>query len=97
MPGRHPELKANELMHWTAIRECARAGLNEYDLWGVPPPGASPDHPWHGLGGFKAGLGGEEVVYAGAWELELSKAASRLLGLEKPARLRIRGLRRNIS
>jgi peptidoglycan pentaglycine glycine transferase (the first glycine) len=95
--GRHPELKANELTHWTAIRECVRAGLKEYDLWGVPPPGAGPDHPWHGLGGFKAGLGGEEVVYAGAWELELSKAASRLLGLEKSARRGIRGLRRNIS
>jgi lipid II:glycine glycyltransferase (peptidoglycan interpeptide bridge formation enzyme) len=95
--GKLPELKANELMHWTAIRECARAGLKEYDLWGVPPPCAGPEHPWHGLGGFKAGLGGTEVVYAGAWELELSKAASRLLDLGKSALPRIMGLRRNIS
>jgi hypothetical protein len=37
------------------------------------------------------------VTYAGAWELVLSKAASRLIGLERKARGRIRGLKRNIS
>jgi len=95
--GAHPELMANDLAWWAAIKAAAADGCRDYDLWGVPPPGAGPDHPWHGLGFFKAEFGGEEVAYAGAWELILSEAASRLIGLEKMARGRIRGLKRNIS
>ena len=95
--GAHPELMANDLAWWAAIKGAAADGCRDYDLWGVPPPGAGPDHPWHGLGFFKAEFGGEEVAYAGAWELVLSQAGSRLLGLEKEARGRVRGLKRNIS
>ncbi len=94
--GAHAELKANELAHWHAIRASTEAGLLEYDLWGVPPPGAPADHPWQGLGKFKAGFGGRLVDYAGAWEIELSKRA-RLLGVEASTRRALRGLRRNIS
>jgi lipid II:glycine glycyltransferase (peptidoglycan interpeptide bridge formation enzyme) len=95
--GAHPELMGNDLAWWAAIKAAAEDGCRDYDLWGVPPPGAGPDHPWHGLGFFKAEFGGEEVAYAGAWGLELSKAGSRLIGLEKKARGHIRGLKRNIS
>ena len=95
--GAHADLKANDLMHWRAISACASAGLVDYDLWGVPPAGAGTDHPWHGIGQFKAGFGGEEVGYAGAWELVLSETGSRLIALEKKARRGIRGLKRNIS
>jgi hypothetical protein len=95
--GAHPELMANDLAWWAGIRSASEAGLRDYDLWGVPPPGARPEHPWHGLGFFKAEFGGEEVAYAGAWELALSSAGSRLLDLEKRARRGIRGLKRNIS
>ena len=95
--GAHPELMANDLAWWAAIKAAESDGCHDYDLWGVPPPDARPEHPWHGLGFFKAEFGGEEVAYAGAWELVLSEAASRLIGLEKRARTRIRGLKRNIS
>jgi hypothetical protein len=95
--GAHPELMANDLAWWAAIRSAAEAGLRDYDLWGVPPPDAGPDHPWHGLGFFKAEFGGEEVAYAGCWELVLSEAGTRLIDLEKRARRGIRGLKRNIS
>lgn len=95
--GAHPELMANDLAWWAAIKAAAEDGCRDYDLWGVPPPGAPFDHPWHGLGFFKAEFGGEEVEYAGAWELVLSMAGSRLIGLEKKARGRVRGLKRNIS
>jgi len=94
--GAHADLKANELAHWHAIRGSAEAGLAEYDLWGVPPPGAGADHPWQGLGKFKAGFGGRVVDYAGAWEIQLSKRA-RLLGVEQSTRRTLRRLRRNIS
>jgi len=95
--GAHADLKANDLMHWRAISACALAGMADYDLWGVPPAGAGADHPWHGIGQFKAGFGGGEVEYAGAWELVLSETGSRLIALEKKARRGIRGLKRNIS
>jgi lipid II:glycine glycyltransferase (peptidoglycan interpeptide bridge formation enzyme) len=95
--GAHPELMANDLAWWEAMRAAALAGCRDYDLWGVPPPGAGPEHPWHGLGFFKAEFGGEEVAYPGAWELVLSQAGSRLLGLEQKARRGVRGLKRNIS
>ena len=95
--GANPELMANDMAWWAAMKAAASAGCRDYDLWGVPPPGAGPDHPWHGLGVFKAEFGGAEVAYAGAWELVLSAAASKLIGLERRARGRIRGLKRNIS
>jgi lipid II:glycine glycyltransferase (peptidoglycan interpeptide bridge formation enzyme) len=95
--GAHPELMGNDLAWWAAIKAAAEDGCRDYDMWGVPPPGAGPNHPWHGLGFFKAEFGGEEVAYAGAWRLELSKAGSRLIGMEKKARGHIRGLKRNIS
>jgi hypothetical protein len=95
--GAHPELMANDLAWWAAIRSAAEAGCRDYDLWGVPPPGAGPEHPWHGLGFFKAEFGGVEVAYAGAWELILSETGSRLIALEKKARRGIRSLKRNIS
>jgi hypothetical protein len=95
--GEHPELMGNDLAWWSAISSSAEAGCRDIDLWGVPPPGAGRDHPWYGLGFFKAEFGGEEVAYAGAWEMAISASGSRLLGLEKSARRRIRRLRGNIS
>jgi hypothetical protein len=95
--GAHTELMANDVAWWASIKAAAEDGCRDYDLWGVPPPGAGKDHPWHGLGFFKAEFGGEEVAYTGAWELVISEAGSRLLGLEKKARGRVRGLKRNIS
>jgi hypothetical protein len=91
--GLHPELMGNDMAWWAAMTACAAAGCRDYDLWGIPPPGAGRDHPWHGLGFFKAEYGGEVVAYAGAWELVLSATGSRLLGLEKSARRRIRRAR----
>ena len=95
--GAHTELMGNDLAWWAAIRAAAEAGCRDFDFWGVPPPGSGPDHPWHGLGFFKAEFGGEEVTYAGAWELLLSAAGARLIALEKRSRTYIRGLKRNIS
>jgi lipid II:glycine glycyltransferase (peptidoglycan interpeptide bridge formation enzyme) len=94
--GARRDLKSNELLHWTAMRRCLDDGIRDYDLWGVPPPGADPGHPWHGLGQFKAGFDGELVTYAGAWELVLSPSGANVLALERMARARIRGLKRNI-
>jgi hypothetical protein len=94
--GRHRELMGNDLAWWAAISSAAEAGCRDFDLWGVPPPDAGPEHPWHGLGAFKAEFGGEEVSYAGAWEIVLSAAGAKILGLERKTKAYIRGLKRNI-
>jgi len=94
--GAHPELMGNDLAWWSAISSAAEAGCRDFDFWGVPPPGAGPDHPWHGLGFFKAEFGGDEVAYPGAWELVLSGSGAKLIALEKKSRAYVRGLKRNI-
>lgn len=95
--GKHSELMGNDVAWWAAISASATEGCRDFDLWGVPPPGAGPEHPWHGLGVFKSEFNGREVAYAGAWEIVLSRTGARLLAVEKSARTRVRGLRRNIS
>ena len=94
--GARRELMGNDLAWWSAITAAADAGLSDFDFWGVPPPGSGPEHPWHGLGVFKAEFGGQEVTYAGAWELVVSASGARWLGAERKARAYIRGLKRNI-
>jgi lipid II:glycine glycyltransferase (peptidoglycan interpeptide bridge formation enzyme) len=94
--GAHPELMGNDLAWWSAISSAAEAGCRDFDFWGVPPPGAGPNHPWHGLGFFKSEFGGDEVAYPGAWELVLSGAGAKLIALEKKSRTYVRSLKRNI-
>jgi lipid II:glycine glycyltransferase (peptidoglycan interpeptide bridge formation enzyme) len=95
--GAHPELMGNDVAWWSAITAAAEAGCQDFDFWGVPPPDAGSDHPWHGLGVFKSEFGGEEVTYPGAWQRVLSAAGARLIDLEKRTRTYVRGLKRNIS
>ena len=95
--GKHPELMGNDLAWWHAISSAAEASCRDFDLWGVPPPNSAPNHPWHGLGFFKAEFGGHELSYVGAWERILSAAGARLIALERKSRTYVRGLKRNIS
>jgi lipid II:glycine glycyltransferase (peptidoglycan interpeptide bridge formation enzyme) len=94
--GHHSELMGNDIAWWSAIAAAADDGCSDFDLWGIPPPGAGQDHPWHGLGSFKAEFGGAEVAYVGAWEKVLSDVGAKLIGAERKARAYIRGLKRNI-
>jgi len=84
--GAHPELMGNDVAWWGAFTACAEAGDRDFDLWGAPPPDAGPTHPWRGIGLFKSGFNGREVAYAGAWEVELSRGVSKLLGLRRSTR-----------
>jgi lipid II:glycine glycyltransferase (peptidoglycan interpeptide bridge formation enzyme) len=95
--GVRTELMGNDLAWWSAIKSAAEAGCRDFDLWGVPPRDALPDHPWTGIGTFKAEFGGELVSYVGAWELVISATGARLMDLERNARAYIRRLKRNIS
>jgi lipid II:glycine glycyltransferase (peptidoglycan interpeptide bridge formation enzyme) len=94
--GRSRELMGNDLAWWSAISSAAQAGCRDFDLWGVPPPQAHPNHPWIGIGVFKSEFGGEEIAYCGAWELVLSGSGAAVLNAERRMRASIRGLKRNI-
>ena len=52
--------RSNYLLKWEAIRSSAARGFTSYDVWGTDQ---------HGLAEFKAGFGGREVTYCGAWDL----------------------------
>jgi lipid II:glycine glycyltransferase (peptidoglycan interpeptide bridge formation enzyme) len=83
------ESRANYLLKWEAIRSSREQGATSYDMWGLI--GTGIDH-------FKAGFGGREVAYIGAWDLALSpvgalafRSAERGRQLFRAARRRARG------
>src|SRR5688500_9237600 len=83
------ESRANYLLKWEAIRTSKEQGATSYDMWGLI--GTGIDH-------FKAGFGGREVAYIGAWDLALSpvgalafRTAERGRQLYRAGRRRMRG------
>ena len=56
------ESRANYLLKWEAIRTSREQGAASYDMWGISHEGI--EH-------FKAGFGGREIKYVGAWDLVL--------------------------
>jgi peptidoglycan pentaglycine glycine transferase (the first glycine) len=83
------ESRANYLLKWEAIRTSKEQGATSYDMWGLI--GTGIDH-------FKAGFGGREVAYIGAWDLPLStvgalafRSAEQGRTLYRAARRRLRG------
>jgi lipid II:glycine glycyltransferase (peptidoglycan interpeptide bridge formation enzyme) len=71
---------------WRAILDARERGQAHFDMWGVAPPGASPDHPWSGITYFKSAFGGEPQSYAGTWELTVRPVAARLFSLARSLR-----------
>lgn len=64
-----PKHYASYAVQWAMMRLARERGCRVHDLWGVAPPGAGPEHAWHGVGLFKKGFGGREVVWAGSFDL----------------------------
>ncbi len=67
-PG-EPKHYASYAVQWEMMRLARDRGCRVHDLWGVAPRDAGPDHAWHGVGLFKKGFGGREVLWAGSWDL----------------------------
>jgi lipid II:glycine glycyltransferase (peptidoglycan interpeptide bridge formation enzyme) len=76
-PG-DPKRYASYALQWAMMRYARGRGARTHDLWGVAPPDAGPDHPWHGVGLFKKGFGGREVEWAGGWDLVVDPTLYRL-------------------
>lgn len=78
MTGEGAESRANYLLKWEAIRSSREAGAATYDLWGLAHPG---------IAHFKAGFGGREVRYVGAWDLVLDGFGRSVYGLAQRGRV----------
>lgn len=91
-PG-EPKHYASYALQWAMMRLARDRGVTQHDLWGVAPPGAGADHAWHGVGLFKKGFGGDEVIWAGSWDLAVDPALYRLRTAAGMLRGWLRGLR----
>ena len=61
-----PYRAANALV-WTAMREAKKKQCKYFDLYGVAPLGAGPEHHWHGLTKFKeSSAAPERTISAGS-------------------------------
>ncbi len=73
-----PKRYASYALQWSMMCHARERGARHHDLWGIAPPDARSDHPWHGVGLFKKGFGGNEVVWAGSWDLVIDPTLYRL-------------------
>ncbi len=69
--NQHRNVMAPHLLQWEQILEAKRRGCLEYDFWGITAP-AAQFPKWEGITRFKKGFGGEEVGYAGTYDLVLN-------------------------
>jgi lipid II:glycine glycyltransferase (peptidoglycan interpeptide bridge formation enzyme) len=86
-----PKHYASYLLQWEMMRRARELGSRLHDLWGIAPPGAGPEHAWHGVGLFKKGFGGREVRWAGTWDVVIDPTLYRLRAAVAMARSAIPG------
>jgi len=65
----HPEVMANNLVCWEAIKLGKKLKFKNFDMWGALGPNADPKDPWYGFHRFKQGYGGQLVEYLGTYDL----------------------------
>lgn len=65
----HPEVMANNLIAWQALKLGKKLKLKKFDMWGALGPDANPKDPWYGFHKFKQGYGGKLVEYIGTYDL----------------------------
>lgn len=68
----HRKIPGSYLLQWEAIRLAKKRGLTQYNFWGIAPPDASQDHPFHGITHFKTGFGGRRIDLIPCHDLPLS-------------------------
>ncbi len=65
----HPEVMANNLIAWEAIKLGKKLNSKKFDMWGALGPDANTKDPWYGFHKFKTGYGGKLVEYPGTYDL----------------------------
>lgn len=90
----HRRLSPGTVLLSQMIEDAHAAGRKEFDLMGVVGPEAGEDHPWYGFSKFKRSFGGNQVDYAGTWELPVSALRYRAYRLALQAAEQAQRLRR---
>lgn len=70
--SQHYKFQANTALVGEMLGYSKEQGKQWFDLYGVAP-NDDPDHPWAGVSDFKAGFGGERVIYNPTFDLPTSK------------------------
>ncbi len=65
----HPEVMANNLVAWEAIKLGRKLDCKQFDMWGALGANPDPKDPWFGFHRFKSGYGGRLVEYIGTYDL----------------------------
>jgi len=89
-----PKRYATYALQWAMMRAARDQGATLHDLWGIAPPDAGPDHRWYGVGLFKKGFGGQEVAWAGSWDVVVDPTLYRLRAASEMLRARVPRLHR---
>lgn len=94
--GNTPEAKmiySSHALVWYLITNAKAAGMTRFDFWGVAPTGAPKSDPWAGFSTFKRAFGGQDVEYAGTWDLPVKPVKYAALSLARDAVLGARSIR----
>lgn len=89
-----PKRYATYALQWAMMRHARDRGVRLHDLWGIAPPGADVQHRWYGVGLFKKGFGGSEVLWAGTWDIVVGPRLYRMREAVSRARGGLRRVRR---
>jgi peptidoglycan pentaglycine glycine transferase (the first glycine) len=81
------ELNAKYLVNWAGLTHAKAAGYRLYDLWGLPN---------EGIAYFKAGWGGRQVDYVGAWDLIVDPIGARIFETAVSTRSVLQRVRRRL-
>lgn len=63
------KLHATGILTIQLILDARAKKLQFFDFWGIAPEGASTNHPWAGFTAFKKTFAGQEVNYAGTYDI----------------------------
>jgi lipid II:glycine glycyltransferase (peptidoglycan interpeptide bridge formation enzyme) len=81
------DLNAKYLVNWAGLTHAKAAGYRLYDLWGLPNEGITY---------FKAGWGGRQLDYVGAWDLVVDPLGARIFETAVSARAMLNRARRRL-
>lgn len=67
----HRKLAAGSILLVQMIVDAKHQGFAMFDFWGITTS-ADKTHPWYGFTQFKKSFGGQQMDYAGTWDLPLN-------------------------
>lgn len=77
------KLAAPSIVVCKMLIDAKEKGLKYFDFWGIAPEDAPKNHPWKGFTRFKKSFGGEEITYAGTYDIVLNPTKYKLYQLTR--------------